>query len=130
MRLAVAQIGQGVAAAQAGVDQQVVIRPANGGLDAAQHRGEEVAAQLGQQQADGVRPAHGQVARRLVGRVAQQLHGAAHALGHLGGDRRRVVDHAADGRDRHAGQPGDIGDGGAVVGLADRHRVYPENAFR
>ena len=79
-------------------------------FDAAQQRHEKLARDLRHQQTDCVGAASGQSACGSQWLVVELLHGIAH-LGHgLPRDRRSAVEHAADGRNRHAGQLGHIVD--------------------
>ena len=94
------RLGRGVAR-----DQQVQVPQARGLVDAPDHLGEELAVQVGEQDAERVDALRDQAARDAVGPVAEPLRRLDHAdpggLAHAGA----LVEHARDRGDRHPAGP-------------------------
>jgi hypothetical protein len=94
--------GTASASVQGRMDQQIIPRVAQLGLDAAQHRRKEVTADLGQQQADGFGALPEQLPRRRMRRKVERSDGRAHAPLGVGHNGSAAVEHAADSCRRHA----------------------------
>src|SRR5205085_8877086 len=77
-------------------DQDVVAALAAGDVDSTDDLGEELAVDVGQDDADRAGPAGDQAARGSVRRVPHLLDGATDALARLRADRALLVEHARD----------------------------------
>ena len=83
---------------------------------------------VGDDDADHLRAADAQAAGHPARPVAQLLHRRLDALAGRRGDRALARQHVGDGRRAHAGDPGDVGDGGARRGRA-RRRGRPRSSW-
>ena len=97
-------------------------------VDAADHLGEELAVQIGQQDADGLSAVRDQAARNAVGPEAQALGNGTHPATRILVHAVAVVEHARDGRDRDARFARNVLDRwhrrGAPEGGGRRRRLY------
>ena len=107
---------------RAGDDQMLAVRP-RGQVHAADQLREELAEQVGQDDADGVVLAGRQAAGAEVRDVAQMLHRIEHALAGRVRCHAQAVQHAGDGRHRHLGAFGHVAHGG---GLGERRTLLPD----
>ncbi|MCK7467096.1 MAG: hypothetical protein MZU91_02365 [Desulfosudis oleivorans] len=99
------------------------------GFDAAQHRGEERTADLGQDQPDGVGAFTGKHAP-LSGYELKFIHGGTRAFRLVRLDRNRTIQYAAHGCYGNAGVPGDIRDRGGICFGGHVLKTLSENVFR
>jgi len=101
-------------------------------VDAADDLGEELAVEIGQEDADGVGAMSDEAARAAVGHVAQRAHGGQHAGAGLLADVLVFVHHARHRGDGHAGLARDILDarvgaasaGGSMMTYSDHVNVF------
>src|SRR5437867_6324742 len=95
--------------------QEVISRSTRLGIDAADHLGEKLTVQIGEEKADGVRAAQTEASGDSMRREVQGLTGLHHALRCCLAHRTLAVQNSGDGGHRDAGPGGDFFNGDPTV---------------